>query len=84
MIERTGYLKKLRLLRDDELIKVVTGVRRAGKSTLLHMFRDELLADGVEPARITAINFEEEERFDLSDWRQLHQYLTKKLIPDKM
>ncbi|MDR1020327.1 MAG: ATP-binding protein [Synergistaceae bacterium] len=84
MIERAGYLKKLRLLRDDELIKVVTGVRRAGKSTLLHMFRDELLADGVEPARITAINFEEEERFDLSDWRQLHQYLTKKLIPDKM
>jgi predicted AAA+ superfamily ATPase len=84
MIERTVCLKKLRALRDDELIKVVTGVRRAGKSTLLQMFRDELLEGGVEPARIISINFEEEEHFDLSDWRKLHQYLTKKLVPDRM
>jgi predicted AAA+ superfamily ATPase len=84
MIERTVCLKKLRALRDDELIKVITGVRRAGKSTLLQMFRDELLEGGVEPARIISINFEEEERFDLSDWRKLHQYLIKKLVPDRM
>jgi predicted AAA+ superfamily ATPase len=84
LIERKNYLKKLRALRDDELIKVVTGVRRAGKSTLLQMFKEELLADNVDLAQIVAINFEEEEHFDLSDWRKLHQYLIKKLVPDKM
>jgi predicted AAA+ superfamily ATPase len=83
MIERAGYIKKLRSLRDDELIKVVTGVRRSGKSTLLEMFRGELTRDGVAPERITAINFEEEEFFDLSDWRALHQYLVKKIVPDQ-
>ena len=47
MIPREIYLKKLRLLKDQDLIKVITGVRRSGKSTLLESFRNEILSSGV-------------------------------------
>ncbi len=57
MIAREIYLQKLRLLKDQNLIKVITGVRRCGKSTLLEAFRNELLKSRVEPNNIIFFNF---------------------------
>jgi predicted AAA+ superfamily ATPase len=58
LIKRETYLRQLRQLRDINLIKVFTGMRRAGKSTLMQLFIEELLASGVAPARIQFHNFE--------------------------
>jgi predicted AAA+ superfamily ATPase len=84
MIIRTEYLNQLKLLKDQKVIKVITGVRRAGKSTLLDLFRTELGQQGVKNWQIQFYNFEEEQHFDLRDWRRLHQHIEQKLIPDKM
>ena len=79
MIVRERYLKKLRLLRDKDLIKVITGVRRCGKSTLLQVFRNELLASGVSPENIIFFNFEERENIKFSDWTVLYDEILSKI-----
>ncbi len=84
MIRREEYLNWLKSLQDKQLIKVITGVRRAGKSTLLELFRDELLSQKVKKSQIQFYNFEEEKNTDLRDWRKLHQYIEEKLIPTEM
>jgi len=61
MVARETYLQKLRLLKDQDLIKVITGVRRYGKFTLLEAFRNELLESGINPKNIIFFNFEERE-----------------------
>ena len=58
-VHRKQYFEKLLKLKDKQLIKVVTGVRRFEKSTLLEMFRDYLLTNGVDESRVIALNFEE-------------------------
>jgi predicted AAA+ superfamily ATPase len=78
MIVREIYLKKLRLLRDQDLIKVITGVRRCGKSTLLEAFRSELVASGISPANIVFFNFEERENIRFSDWTMLYDEILAK------
>ena len=60
-IPREEYLERLRNLKHKKLIKIVTGIRRCGKSTVLEMFRDELLNNGVEENQIIFINFEDYE-----------------------
>lgn len=83
MIKRENYLEKLRTLRDKDLIKVLTGVRRSGKSTLLAMFRDELLAGGVGKSQVQTYNLEEVDDLGLRDWKTLHDTITSQLIPNK-
>lgn len=56
MIRRHEYLEKLNRFRDKQLIKVVTGIRRCGKSTLLEMYKEILLNDGVDTNQIISIN----------------------------
>ena len=58
MIKREEYLKELRAFREKRVIKVVSGIRRCGKSTLFDLFKEELLADGVEKEQIISFNFE--------------------------
>ena len=58
MVRRTEYLNELNKWKHEKVIKVVTGLRRCGKSTLLAMFQEDLLKSGVAPEQITAINFE--------------------------
>jgi predicted AAA+ superfamily ATPase len=84
MIKREEYLKKLRQLQDKHIIKVVTGVRRCGKSTLLVQFQAELLAAGVAPEQIQSLNFEEAKNLELHDWKKLHDEIEAKLVSDKM
>jgi len=85
MIKREIYLEKLRKLRDEHIIKVIVGVRRCGKSTLLEMFRDELLASNVSQQQITFINFEEPEKIGVEyEWRKVYDKILSGLLPDKM
>lgn len=79
MIARELYLKKLRLLRDKDLIKVITGVRRCGKSTLLEEFHNELLKSGVNKDNIVFFNFEERENFRFFDWTAIYDEILSKI-----
>jgi predicted AAA+ superfamily ATPase len=77
-------MQVLRDLKDQNIIKVITGVRRCGKSTLLQMFADELLQNGVSPAQIQFYNFEDLDTLALGDIFQVHTHIKNKLIADKM
>lgn len=77
MIHRETYLSKLRQLKDQNLIKVITGIRRCGKSTLLEAFKDELLSDGVSSESIVFLNFEERENLYFTDWTTLYDEIIK-------
>ena len=80
MIQRERYTQVLRQFRDKDVIKVTTGVRRCGKSTLYAMFADELRASGVKSEHIISINFESP-RYLLEniEWRDLWQDITERL-----
>lgn len=82
MIKRERYLTTLRAYRDKPLIKVLTGLRRAGKSSLLQLFQEELLVSGIKPQQIIAINFDNMDYFDLRDAKSLHGYLKGKMAED--
>ncbi|MDN6852268.1 MAG: ATP-binding protein, partial [Tetragenococcus koreensis] len=75
MIQRTNYLKKLKRVKDKQIIKVLTGVRRCGKSTILQMFRQQLLDGGVKQSQIIFINFEDLANEKYLDYHELYQYL---------
>ena len=83
-IIRQQYLDQLALSKDQNVIKVVTGVRRSGKSTLLGLFQDTLREQGIADSQIQSFNFEEEKNVKLRDWRKLHHRIEQKLVPDKM
>jgi len=79
-IVRQDYLNTLIGLRDKNLIKLLTGVRRCGKSTVMHLFRDYLKADGIEEQQIVFINFEDFENFKwLNDLEGLYYYIINQL-----
>lgn len=84
MVKRQQYLDKLIKLRDKQVIKVVTGFRRCGKSTLLLQFRDYLKECGVEDGQIISVNFERLEFENLLEHHALYKYITERLQPDKM
>ena len=79
MIKRTEYLNILKRFKDKELIKVITGLRRCGKSTLLKMYQDYLLQNGVKENQIIAINLEDLKYNFISDYLSLYNYITSKL-----
>ena len=83
-VQREDYLRKLRQLKDVDLIKIVTGVRRSGKSTLLELFRNELIESGIDSQRIITLNFEEVENEPLLDRHKLYHYIEDRLVPDRM
>lgn len=83
-LEREDYLDWLIRQKDKQIIKVVTGVRRCGKSTIFEIYQDYLLGNGVLPEQIIAINFENIEYENLLDYRSLYQYIKERLLPDKM
>ena len=79
MILRTSYFNQLVQLRDQDLIKVVTGIRRCGKSTLLHAFKQHLLTDGVAADAICFLNFEERENAHFQSWEQVYDFIISNL-----
>lgn len=83
-IIREEYFERLIGYKDKKVIKVITGVRRCGKSTLLKMFQDYLLAHAVEQEQIISINFEDFEYESLWDAKALYEYLKERILPDRM
>ncbi len=83
LIQRKEYLDKLIAFKDKQIIKVVTGVRRCGKSTLLEIFQNYLLEQGVKPEQIIAINFEDYDYEELTNGAKLHAYIKERLVKGK-
>lgn len=81
MVKRTNYLNRLKQWQDRPVIKVVTGMRRCGKSTLLEQFQQELRSEGVPEERIVALNFEALENEALLDCRTLYRHIVDRLHP---
>ena len=79
MVQRDEYLNQLKKWKDEQVIKVITGIRRCGKSTLLEMYRDYLKSEGVSDDRIISINFEELEYEELLDYKALYNYIKERL-----
>ena len=84
MVKRIEYLRRLQEWKDDQVIKVVTGIRRCGKSTLLSQYQEYLLESGVKEKQIISINFEELEYEELTDYKKLYEYIKKRLCKEKM
>ncbi len=78
-IHRESYMEWLAQFRDEPLIKVLTGMRRVGKSTILKMFAQQLKRDGVPDSRIVMLNFEELENAPLREAEALHAFIVRKL-----
>ncbi|MBO5417112.1 MAG: ATP-binding protein [Clostridia bacterium] len=83
MIKRNEYLAQLTEWKDKNVIKVITGIRRCGKSTLMKLFQKELLSQGVEDSQIIAINFEDLAFEELSDYKKLYEYIMTKINKEK-
>lgn len=83
MVQRKEYINQLLSWKDDRVIKVVTGIRRCGKSTLLAQFQNILREKGIEDEQIISINFEELEYEDLLDYKKLYAFLKERINPNK-
>ncbi len=82
MIERKEYLEQLKRFKDKDLIKVVTGIRRCGKSTLFELFIDYLKSIGVDEDQIISINLEDV-MYSFEDYKELYDYIIKKIDSKK-
>lgn len=82
-ILRPLYLKRIEPMINTEFIKVITGVRRCGKSYLLLMIKDKLLQMGISEKQIIYLNFENPEYFDLLSYQKLYNYLKEKVVPNQ-
>ena len=83
-IARPEYLDWLVRWKEKQIIKVVSGVRRCGKSTLFEMYRDYLSANGVEDSQFIVLNFEDIELEFIDNYKILYRYIAERLRPDKM
>ena len=80
MIKREKYLKRIRPFYEQDLIKVITGIRRCGKSVILNQIMDELRQSGVKDEQIIYINFEFTDYIDINDAKKFNDFIEKKLI----
>ena len=84
LIQRNDYLNFLLDWKDKQIIKVISGIRRCGKSTLFELYRERLLADGVLPEQMIFVNFEDAENEELRDHKKLYEHIKSLMLPDKM
>ncbi len=82
MVDRRNYMDWLIAFQEKRLIKVVTGIRRCGKSTLFEMFQGHLRSQGVPPDRIVAVNLEDLDSYGLRDPHALHAFVKERIKPD--
>ncbi len=83
MIERKKYLEELISFKDKDLIKVITGIRRCGKSTLFDLYIDYLKKNGIKEEQIIRINLEDADYDFIKNYKDLYEYVKAKLISDK-
>ena len=79
MIKRESYMKRIRPFIGSELIKVMTGIRRSGKSVMLELIKQELTESGVDPSQFISINFEDMSYSHLQTAKALHDEITKRV-----
>ena len=86
MIKREMYMKRIRPFIETDLIKVMTGIRRCGKSVMLELIKEELIESGVNPAQFISINFEDLNYAHLQTAKALHDEITGRAadIPGKV
>lgn len=84
IILRDAYLQTLKDFQNKDIIKIVTGIRRCGKSTLMQIFQNYLKETGVDEAHIIAINFEDYDYEDLKQPKELYSYIMNRLTDDRM
>jgi predicted AAA+ superfamily ATPase len=84
LIQRPLPLKKLIAFKDTQLIKVITGIRRCGKSTLFEIYQNWLVDNGVHKDQIISLNMEDPDNRDLLDWTKLYDYIKARLNPNQM
>ena len=84
LIQREDYLGFLMDWKDKQIIKVISGIRRCGKSTLFELFCAKLQNEGVQSEQIITINFEDAENEELCDHKKLYEYVKSRMLPDKM
>lgn len=84
MVPRDSYLNTLDKLRNKQIIKVLTGVRRCGKSTILQLYQERLLKSGVNTNQIQTLNFEDLDLVSIKTYLDLYNYINEHLIPNKM
>ena len=84
MVKRELWLKKIRPFYENELIKVLIGIRRSGKSIILKQIQDELLANGINPNHIIFINFEDLAFSFIKNETDLHNYIKPQIVDDKI
>ena len=83
LIERKQYMQQLQNLKDQNVIKVISGVRRCGKSTLLMMFAETLIQSGIDRKQIQFYNFEDLDTLAIGNIYQIHTYIKERLVDDK-
>ena len=83
MIERPDYINELIKFKDKELIKIITGIRRCGKSTLMELFKNYLIKEGVTQEQIISINLEDLRYHFIQNYMDLYNYINEKLLNDK-
>lgn len=83
MVKRKEYLQQLIQWKDEKVIKVVTGIRRCGKSTLLKQYQEYLKTVGVENEQIISVNFEDLDFEDLLEYKELYKYMKGKICQNK-
>lgn len=84
LIQRDDYLSFLMDWKDKQIIKVISGIRRCGKSTLFELFCAKLRNEGVQSEQIITINFEDAENEELCDHKKLYEYVKSRMLPDRM
>ena len=84
LIQRDEYLDFLMSWKDKQIIKVISGIRRCGKSTLFELFCTRLQNDSVLPEQIIMLNFEDAENEELCDYKKLYEFVKSKMLSDKM
>ena len=83
MMIREKYLSKIREFYDSDLIKIITGIRRCGKSVLLKQIMNELKDNGIKDDHIIYINFEDVEYYFISDYLDLNKYVKSKITDNQ-
>lgn len=83
MIDRPNYINELIKFKDKDLIKIITGIRRCGKSTLMNLFKEYLLQSGIDSSQIISINLEDLKYNFIQNYMDLYNYITENLLENK-
>ena len=83
IVKRTHYLQQLQALRDQHVIKVITGIRRCGKSSLMLAYQQMLLSQGVAEKQIISVNFEERQHSEYNLWQDAYDAIAAHIYKAK-